>query len=306
MEQRLSPWLDSSRSVATAATVWVIAGVPVAALIAAFRVSVWVITAFPEMAATAAVLGAVQGLWLYLAGRPSESGYGGLRWLGLVSGGILGLLGFPPVFSRSNLVADRLLVVVFLLAAICGGIAAGLVSGSVVAVSMRGRRSTLSRSVVVGCLLVLPLAALDYHFYWTPTADRLPVPRVSHQAVTNLSAGNARGSTWAGCYEYLGEYSRGGGGIGKAGGLFRVEQTDGALQVLNVAASPLPGGVDDNGRFRFGAETVAGQDTLRVLWEGRFKGSSLDFTERMTVLRGTDILNTTQLTGTAQRIPCNR
>jgi hypothetical protein len=306
MEQRLSPLLDAFRSIATAATVWAIVGVPVAALIAALGVSVWVITSFPEMAATAAVLGAVQGLWLYLAGRPTESGYGGLRWLDSVSGGVLGLLGFPPVFSRSNIVADRLLVAVFVLAAICGGIAAGLVSGRVGAVPVRGRRSTLDRSVVVGCLLVLPLTALDYHFYWTPTADRLPVPRVSHQAVTNLAGGNARGSTWAGCYEYLGEFSRGSGVIGKEGGLLRLAQTDGALKVLNVAASPLLGGIDGNGRFRFGAETVTGQDTLRVLWEGKFKGSSMEFTQRMTILRGTDIVNTTRLTGTAQRVSCFR
>jgi hypothetical protein len=30
----------------------------------------------------------------------------------------------------------------------------------------------------------------------------------------------------------------------------------------------LLGGVDGDGRFRFGAEKTAGQDTLWVLWEG--------------------------------------
>src|SRR6185295_14642983 len=230
MEQRLSPSLDFFRTITTAAAVWAIVAVPVAAVIAAFRISIWVITSFPEMATTAALLGAVQGLWIYVAGRPSESEYGALRWLGAVSGGVLGLLGFPPVFSRSNIVADRLMVTVFLLAAICGGIAAGLASGRTVTVPVRGRRSTLGRYVVSGCLLVLPIAALDYYFYWPPTADRLPVPRVSHQIVTNLSPGNARGSTWAGCYQYLGQLSRGSGVIGKEGGLLKVAQTDGALQ----------------------------------------------------------------------------
>ena len=305
MEQRLSLSLDPFRSIAKAAAVWTIVGVPVAAVIAAFRVLLFVITSFPEMAATAVVLGGVQGLWLYLAGRPSESEYGSLRWLGSVSGGILGLLGFPPVFSRSSIVADRQMVAVFLVAAICGGIAAGLASARVVAAPVRGRRSTLGRSVVVGCLLVPPLAALDYHFYWPPTADRLPVPRVSRQAVTNLSAGDARGSTWSGCYQYLGQLLRGSGVIGKEGGLLKVEQTDGALKVLNGGAYSLIGGVDSNGRFRFGAETTTGQDTIRMLWEGTFTDSSLDFTRRMTVLRGIDVLNTTQLTGTAQRISCN-
>jgi hypothetical protein len=43
---RLSLSLDPFRSIATAAFVWAIVGVPVAAVIAAFRVFVWVITSF--------------------------------------------------------------------------------------------------------------------------------------------------------------------------------------------------------------------------------------------------------------------
>ena len=159
MQHRLFLSLDPFRTIATTAAVWVIVGVPVAAIIAALRVFVFVVTSFPEMAVTAAALGAVQGLWLYLAGRSSEPEPGSLRWLGSLSGAVLGLLGFPPVFSRSNIVADRLMVAVFLLAAIGGGIAAGLASAAVVAVPVRGRRSDLGRSVALGCLLVLPLAA---------------------------------------------------------------------------------------------------------------------------------------------------
>jgi hypothetical protein len=305
-----SPALPSSlhpfRNVATAAAVWAAVAVPVAAVVASVRVFVWVIFALPEMAATAAVLGAVQGLWLWLAGRPLSSEYGHFRWFGPIAGGVLGLLGFPPVFSRINgVVADRLLVAVSVLAAICGGITAGFVTARVVAVPLRGGRSTLGRSVFVGCVLVLPLAALDYHFYWVPTVDRLPVPQVSRQEVTNLAAGDARGSTWAGCYQYLGQLSRGSGVIGKEGGLLKVRQADGALKVLDSDAHPLLGGVDGDGRFRFGVERTTGQDTLRVLWEGKFHDSSLDFTRRMTGLRGLNLLNTTRLTGTAQRILCN-
>ncbi len=299
MKQPLSPPLAPFKRIATAAAIWVIVGVPVAAVIAGFRVFAWVIFSLPEMAATAAVLGAVQGLWLYLAGRPSEQEYGDLPWFGPASGGILGLLGFPPVFSRINgVVADRLMVAVFLLAAVCGGIAAGFASARVGPVL----RSNLRGSVVVGCLLLLPLAAVDHHFYWPATSDRLPVPPVSHQAVTNLSAGDARGSTWAGCYQYLGQLSRGSGVIGGDGGLLEMEQTDGSLNVLKVSGYALLGGVNGNGRFRFGAERTTGKDTLRVLWEGKFNSSSLDFTRRITVLRGMNILNTTRLTGTAQRI----
>jgi len=298
--------LDPFRSVATAVVVWVLVGVPVAAVIAAFRVFVWVIFSFPEMAVTAAVLGAVHGLLLYLASLPSEQESFDLRWFGTASGSILGLLGFPPVFSRINgVVADRFMVVVFLSAAVLGGIAAGFVSARLVT-APRVRGSTLGRGVVIGCLLVLPLAALDYHFYWPPTVDRLPVPRVSHQAVTGLSAGDAHGSAWSGCYQYLGQLSRGSGVLGGEGGLLRVGQTDGSLKVLDGSADPLLGAVNGNGRFHFGVERSAGQDTLRVLWEGKFKVNSLEFTRRITGLRGMTVLNTTRLTGTAQRISCNR
>ena len=78
---------------------------------------------------------------------------------------------------------------------------------------------------------------------------------------------------------------------------------NGALKVIDGDAHPLLGGVDSEGRFRFGAEKTAGQDTLRVLWEGTFHNDSLDFTRRLTVLLGPNLLNTTRLTGTARA--CN-
>jgi len=188
------------KTVATAAGMWLAVGVPVAAVVAAFRVFVWVIFGLPEMMVTAAALGAVQGLWLYLVGRPSTENRG-LEWFSMGLGGVLGLLGFPPVMSRiDGVVVDRLMVAVFLLAAFCGGIAAGFVSTSVVAVPLRNR-STLVRAAGVGCLLVLLLAVLDYRFFWTEAADRLPVAQVSNQAIANISAGDARGSTWSGCYQ---------------------------------------------------------------------------------------------------------
>ena len=291
------------RSIASIVTVWVIVGVPVAAVIAAFRVFVWVIFSLPEMAATAAVLGVVHGCWLYLTVTPSESASRSLRWFAPVSGGILGLLGFPPVFSRINgVVADRALVAAGILAALGGGIAAGFAAAKLACVP----RSHLSRAVGVGCLLVLPLAALDFHFFWPPTVDRLPVARLSSQAVTQVPPGDARGSAWAGCYQYLGQTSRGSGMLGGEGGMLQVRQTDGGLQVLDGSPDPLLGGVDRAGRFRFGAERTTAPDTLRVLWEGRFGDNSIQFSRRMTVLRATKILNTTRLTGTAQRVSCNR
>jgi len=256
--------LNPFKAIGTGAVVWVVVGVPVAAIIAAFRVIVWVIYGLPEMSGTAAVLGAVHGLWLYLAGRSDELKDSQVRWFGAVTGGVLGLLGFLPVFSRINgIIADRLMVAVFLSAAVCGGIAAGFVLTKILAVPVRSPRSTVGRAIFVGCLLVLPLAALDFHFYWAPTVDRLPVPQVSREDVTNLAAGNARGSAWSGCYQYLGQFSWGSGVHGREGGLLQVAQTDGALKAND--GSPLLGGVDGDGRFHFGADMTTGQDTLRVL-----------------------------------------
>ena len=286
MKQPLSPPLAPFKRIATAAAIWVIVGVPVAAVIAGFRVFAWVIFSLPEMAATAAVLGAVQGLWLYLAGRPSEQEYGDLPWFGPASGGILGLLGFPPVFSRINgVVADR----------VDGG---GFPLGRRLRWNRRrirlgeswarARAQTFAGALslaVYSCCLSPPLIITSTG---PRPSDRLPVPPVSHQAVTNLSAGDARGSTWAGCYQYLGQLSRGSGVIGGDGGLLEMEQTDGSLNVLKVSGYALLGGVNGNGRFRFGAEITTGKDTLRVLWEGKFNSSSLDFTRRITVLRGTE------------------
>jgi len=154
------------------------------------------------MAVTAALLGALQGLGFYLPGQRSKPEYDGLLALGLFSGGFLGALGFPPVFSHTNIIADRSTVGVFLMAAMVGGVAAGLVSASALAKPLRGRRLTLGWRVVIGGLIIL--TAIDYHFYWPATAERIAVPEVSRQEITDLSAGNARGSAWTGCYQYQG------------------------------------------------------------------------------------------------------
>jgi hypothetical protein len=122
------------------------------------------------------------------------------------------------------------MVAVFVLAAIVGGVAAGLVSARVMAEPLPARRSIFWRSTIVGCLLVLPLAAVDYHFYWPETADRLPVRRVSHQAILNLNADDSRDSSWTACYQYLGQFSRGSGVVGSEGGFLTMTQLSGTAQ----------------------------------------------------------------------------
>ncbi len=289
--------------VAASVAVWTIVGVPVAVAIAMLRVFVWVFASLPEMIVTAAVLGLVHGLWLSLAGRPFNGP--DRHWFGPASGSFLGLLGLPPVFSRINgVVVDCLTATVFLTAAVVAGLIAGLVSVRVVMRVAGGRRFALGDVVLVGSLLVLPVAVLDYRLYWPEMADRLPVRRVSPQSIANVMPGDARGSTWAGCYQYLGAFSRGSGLVGKEGGILNVTQMDGVLTVNDLDTPPLVGAVDVGGHFHFGGQRMTGQDTLRVLWEGTFKDNSLEFARRITVLRGDAVLNSTQLTGTAQR--CRR
>ena len=305
MKQRRSYLRDLLRNIGRSSMVWATVGTPVAAVVAAFRVFVWVVFSLPEMIVTAAVLGAAQGLWMHIAGSADKKESVSRGWFGLVTGGILGILGFPPVFSRiDGIVADRLLVLLALLAAFCGGMAAGWVSAKVMTFSRS--RAALGRAVLVGCVLVPSLAAVDYHFFWAPTFDRLPVPMVSHRDVANFHARDARGTTWAGCYQYLGHLTRGSGVLGGEGGNLEVQQADGALKVSDGDAGLLLGAVGSDRRFRFGVERNAGENTLRVLWEGKFNGADLDFTRRTTVLRGTRIINTTRLIGTAQRVSCHR
>lgn len=288
------------RSIGTAGALWVVVGVPVSAAIAALSFSVWVIASFPAMALTAALLGAVQGLWFCLAGQRSKPEYDDLLPLGLLSGGFLGLLGFPPVFSRASIIAARPTVAVFLMAAIVGGLAAGLVAARVLTMPLRGRRFKLGWKVVIGGLIVL--TAIDYRFYWPAAAERIAAPEVSRQEIANLSAGDARGSAWAGCYKYQGRLPLGTGG---ETGQLKVAQTEGMLRVEKWGEPySLLGGVDRNGRFRFGAEISTGQGTLRVLWQGKFHGNYLEFKRRTTVVNGANDLGARQLTGTAQLTTC--
>jgi hypothetical protein len=153
-----------------------------------------------------------------------------------------------------------------------------------------------------GCLFILPLMAIDYHFYWTGILDRLPVQEVSHREIVSLASGDARGSSWAGCYHFWGRYPLNTGG---ENGLLTVAQTDGALQVvLGFEHSKLSGRVDSDGSFRFGGESTVAQDTLLNMWEGTFHNKSLSFTRRSTLLSGGRVVNTMKTTGAADRTAC--
>jgi hypothetical protein len=144
------------------------------------------------------------------------------------------------------------------------------------------------------------LMAIEYQLYWPATTERIAVPEISRQDIAALSAGNARGSQWTGCYEFQGKTPLGKGG---GSGLLKVVQTDGVLKV-EVGRDSFLGGVDRDGRFRFGAEIIERTDTLRILWRGKFHDNSFDFNERLTVVNGVNSLGANPLTGTGKLISC--
>jgi hypothetical protein len=289
--------------IVTASALWLVIGVPVAAVIVAYCMSLWVMASLLDMAVTAVVLGAVQGLWLCLAGRRCESDYNGFLRLGLSSGALLGVLAFPPVFSRAGIIAARPTAAFLLMAAVAGGVAAGLIAAHVLYLPLQAHISTMGQRAIVGGLILVVLAAIDYRYCWAATAERIAVPEVSRQEITDLSAGSARGSRWAGCYEYQGKTPLDQGG---ESGLLKVTQTDGSLKVAQGRDILFLGGVDGNGHFRFGAETTAGPDALRTLWQGKFRGDSFEFNRRMTVVNGVNGLGINPLIGKGQLVPCDQ
>lgn len=312
MQRQQWEWLVAFRTILTTAAVWVCLGVPVAAAISGIVLLFFVILAVPEMAATAAVLGTAQGFCLLVASRWSrsrasaspETKSASIRWFGTISGGVLGLLGFLPVFSHTSIIVKTPAVAVFVGAAISAGTVAGTVCCWKLPAKLLSPPAP-GRTFAVGGLVVLALAAIDYGTYWNATVDRVPVPEVSKTSILQLSAGNATGSGWSGCYDYRGTMSQGSGMLGGESGLVIVKQNDGLLEISRGPTN-WHGGVNKSGRFRAGVETNYGQETMRTLWEGRFANDSFSFTERNTLVRNDRLVNTTKATGTAQRISCNQ
>jgi hypothetical protein len=297
-------WFVFCKTTLTATAVWVFVAVPVAAAVSAVRLSLLFLFVLPEMAATAAILGAIHGLWVFLANGPSQFAGSRLpgatassfRWFGVISGGVLGLLGFLPVYSHTTVLAVYPLLIASIAAAICGGAAAGFAFCWILSAKLFDP-PPIGQSLITGSLLVLALGAMEYAAYWNGTADRLPLLKF---AVTNLPAGDAKDTAWSDCYEYRGIASDGNGGDS---GILLVKQRDGLLELSSNRNWALQGGVDQQGRFSAGAETTRDGITFRTLWEGRF-GSGLVFTERTTALRDGSVVNITAIWGIGERTGC--
>ena len=286
-------------------TIWLVVGMPVALAVSAIQLFLWVVLIAPEVARAAAIFGAIHGLWLHLAGQSHRSTARDIRLFGIVSGGILGLLGFPVVFSRADILPVTVsAVVTFVMAATLGGAIAGGMSATFVAIPQRHSSSTLVRNVALGCLLVLPILAIEYRFFWTGTVERLPILDVPQRAIAKLSSGDARGSSHIGCYRYWGRTPM---NLGGRRGQLRVHQSNGTLRVdVDDEKVSLSGGVDGDGRFLFGGERTSAKDTLPEIWNGTFQSYALTFTRRSTLLGQGLIVHTDELTGAAKRATCLR
>jgi hypothetical protein len=298
------------KAILAAIFIWMCLGTLVAAFISSVIVSLLVVEVLPRMAVTAAMLGLAQGLCLLIASDPDTriSGFptrnpGSARWLGAISGGVFGVLGFPPVYSHTNFSARAIAVEVFVVAAITGGAVAGARCSSLLAGILE---RPLRPGIVIALTLVFAsiLGAVDYEEFWDATADRLPVPEVTERAIAKLGAGNAAGNAWSGCYDFRGTMSLGSGMSGGESGLLAVKQSDGVLEISTLDHRRWHGGVDENGRFRVGVKTDHGSNELLDLWEGQFSGGIFSFTKRSTLLGNGRVINSTKLIGTAERVPC--
>jgi hypothetical protein len=173
-----------------------------------------------------------------------------------------------------------------------GGATAKLTPASGVMQAACGR----ARRVLVGTILILAGAWIEYALFWPILIRKLPILRLDERSVINLPAGNARGSLWSGCFEYNGEYFWASGVVGKEGGAAFLKQKDGALRVsLGGSGRELSGGVDQDGRFWAGAQTPVGQgEALRMLLTGRFLDKDhLEYSLRRRYLKGITFHNTT-------------
>jgi hypothetical protein len=291
------------RNVLTASATWAVIGVPVAALLSLEGLVLLLTGRFGRGVIVGLVLGAVQGLWLTVGGRVVEVEDSRSDWPGAGSGAVLGLLGFPAVFSRLNGIDfDYRQLAWLAIAVVCGGMVAGVLSHRVIAAYGPWDPPTRGRSAAVAAVLVLALGVADYRLYWSGFVEKLPVPAVSHKEVASIAAGNAHGSQWTGCYEYTAANHS-----NTNSGRLMVQQADGELQVRDSGdLTELRGRVEADGRFRVASEREfhdGNGSATRVLLEGRFSGDSAIFTKRLSMATPQMTLSR-RLSGTARRATC--
>lgn len=255
----------------TSTLLWVVSAVGVATAISFFTVLIYALIYIPRYALVPALaLGAIHSLWMQLE-RENYSSRTDATVFFIVTGALMGLLGFAPTFINFTEVSFRWTsIVVFLLSAAVGGGVAGHLCGNLYFPPPSGNKDRhWGPRLIRGLLVLTPIAVLEIHLFGATVQDRLPARIVRAHEVLNLGAGNATGSQWSGEFQYSGSYSHGSGISGTGGGMMKIAQLDGRITVSNVVSKDLIGGIDANGHFWAGAESSSSM-LLRTQLEGQF------------------------------------
>ncbi len=255
---------------------------------------------------TAIILGAMQGLWLYLE-RNRFSTARELILFETLSGAALGSLAFAPIFVQTNVILSWWAIGILLFAAIAGGLAAGTVnawffSSYVHPQTIAGHR----RRFVTGCLIIFAFAVLEYFHYGPSIIRAVPVLKLSESSVLSLPSGDASGSRWAGCYQYAGDF-KGSAWVGGEGGLMRFSQNDGRLEVYDTGhETMLVGGINVDGRFWAGTQRLTRDGGVwRFLLRGKFLDTDrFEYSWRFTLRTGGTSANTGRTVGSGYRVSC--
>src|SRR5205814_4833011 len=149
-------------SMVTGILLWCVIGIGVSVLVSATLVLGYALFIVKDALAPAALSGAVQGLWLYLA-RNRWSGKKELVWFGIISGAALGLLDSAPAYVTTTACFGWGHIFLFVIAALAGGSSAGYVMVAVEAERL------IIKGIVTGTVLTIinsdpatPLTAEQY------------------------------------------------------------------------------------------------------------------------------------------------
>jgi len=262
---------NALRDIITSTLVWAAVGEGVATAVCFLVLGPLALFYVPrDTITTALFMGGLHSVWLNGEKR-NWSSYADARSFALVTGCLVGLLGFAPAYVNvTEVVFHWRDIVIFLAAATL----AGGTAGRVCVEFFVARRDSLGvrnggQRALLGALIIVPVAFAEVYLYGPILRQKLPVFPLSQRDVVDLPAGTANGNAWSGAFQYSGTYSHGSGVQGSSGGMMWLSQDNGRLTVRNVAQNDLVGGIDSTGHFWAGNEEH-GAGLLRTKLEGTF------------------------------------
>ena len=183
--------------------VWALTAVAVATSVCFLAFYFYAIFFIRFMIVPALALGLFHSGWLYLERRTFADASEAVVFA-VVSGGLAGLLGFPPIFANvTDVVFGWRDVAVVIAASVIGGAIAGRMCVGFVLPLTTARRTPHKR-FARGALLLVPLFVFEIVVYGPALRLKLPVSIVLKDDVMGLRAGNARGSSWSGGWSEAG------------------------------------------------------------------------------------------------------